>query len=46
MNNLKEVSRLLKVNKRVGFIIEKMNFYGFDGNKRRCIGFCCENGEG
>ncbi|WP_244835049.1 DEAD/DEAH box helicase [Clostridium sp. BJN0001] len=40
INDIKEVSKRLKVNERVDFIIEKMNFYGQDGDKRKCIGFC------
>ncbi|MCE5221511.1 MAG: DEAD/DEAH box helicase [Clostridium sp.] len=40
MDDIKEISKRLKVNERVDFIIEKMNFYGHDGDKRKCIGFC------
>lgn len=40
INDVKEISKRLKVNERVGFIIEQMNFYGHDGDKRKCIGFC------
>lgn len=40
INDVKEISKRLKVNERVDFIIEKMNFYGNDGDKRKCIGFC------
>lgn len=40
VDNLLEISKRLKVNERVEFIIEKMNFYGHDGDKRKCIGFC------
>lgn len=40
IDDVAEISKRLKVNKRVDFIIEKMNFYGFDGEKRKCIGFC------
>ncbi|MCB2291664.1 DEAD/DEAH box helicase [Clostridium sp. CS001] len=35
-----EIAKRLKVNERVDFIIEKMEFYGYDGEKRKCIGFC------
>lgn len=35
-----EISKRLKVNERVDFIIENMNFYGHDGEKRKCVGFC------
>ncbi|MHC6180919.1 DEAD/DEAH box helicase [Clostridium sp. JNZ X4-2] len=40
MKDVDEIVRRLKVNERVDFIIEKMNFYGYDGEKRKCIGFC------
>lgn len=40
MDDIKEISKRLKVNERVDFIIEQMNFYGHDGDKRKCIGFC------
>lgn len=38
--NIEEITKRLKVNERVDFIIEKMNFYGHDGEKRKCLGFC------
>jgi len=40
MKDVDEIVKRLKVNERVDFIIEKMNFYGYDGEKRKCIGFC------
>lgn len=40
INDIAEVSKRLKINERVDFIIEKMNFYGYDGEKCKCIGFC------
>ncbi|MGL4848157.1 MAG: DEAD/DEAH box helicase family protein, partial [Clostridium sp.] len=40
INDTKKVSRILKIGERVDFIIEKMDFYGFHGEKRKCIGFC------
>lgn len=40
IDDLQEISKRLQVNKRVDFIVEKMNFYGYDGNKLKCIGFC------
>lgn len=40
LNDIKKVAKLLMINKRVDFIIEKMNFYGFSGNKRKALGFC------
>jgi superfamily II DNA or RNA helicase len=39
-DDVKEIVRCLKVNERVDFIVDKMNFYGFDGDKRKAIGFC------
>ncbi|MFD3158804.1 DEAD/DEAH box helicase (plasmid) [Haloimpatiens sp. FM7330] len=40
LQDIDEVVKRLKVNERVDFIIEKMNFYGHDGDKLKCIGFC------
>ncbi|NVJ52400.1 MAG: DUF3427 domain-containing protein [Campylobacteraceae bacterium] len=40
LTNIKKLSKFLMINKRVDFIVEKMNFYGFSGNKRRVLGFC------
>ncbi|OCA85912.1 DNA repair helicase [Bacillus sp. FJAT-27225] len=40
IDNIAEVTKRLKVNERVDFIIEKMEFYGHDGEKRKCLGFC------
>jgi superfamily II DNA or RNA helicase/HKD family nuclease len=40
IDNIAEVTKRLKVNERVDFIIEKMNFYGYDGKKRKALGFC------
>jgi superfamily II DNA or RNA helicase len=34
------VARLLMVSRRVDYIIEKMQFYGHDGGKRKALGFC------
>ncbi|WP_267884013.1 DUF3427 domain-containing protein [Halarcobacter anaerophilus] len=34
------LSKLLMINKRVDFIIQKLNFYGNSGDKRRVLGFC------
>lgn len=35
-----ELAQRLMVHKRVDFIIEKMNFYGNDGDFRKALGFC------
>lgn len=40
IDNIAEVTKRLKVNERVDFIIENLNFYGNDGKKRKCLGFC------
>lgn len=40
IDNITEIAKRLKVNERVDFIIEKMNFYGYGGEKLKCIGFC------
>ncbi|MED2974580.1 DEAD/DEAH box helicase [Fictibacillus sp. B-59209] len=40
IDDIAEITKRLKVNERVDFIIEKMNFYGQDGEKRKCLGFC------
>lgn len=40
IDDLAEVTKRLKVNERVDFIVDKMDFYGHDGNKRKGLGFC------
>ncbi|WP_368029359.1 DEAD/DEAH box helicase [Arcobacter sp. s6] len=40
LSKVDELAKLLNVNKRVDFIIEQMNFYSFNGRKRKTIGFC------
>lgn len=40
LDNIAELSKRLMINKRVDFIVEKMNFYGFDGNYQKTVGFC------
>lgn len=35
-----ELAKALQVNKRVDFIIEKINFYGHSFGKRKILGFC------
>ncbi|WP_226582162.1 DEAD/DEAH box helicase [Halobacillus litoralis] len=40
IDDMKEIARRLQVNERVDFIIEKMCFYGHDGEKRKGLGFC------
>ncbi|OLS39219.1 DEAD/DEAH box helicase [Bacillus sp. MRMR6] len=40
IDDITEITKRLKVNERVDFIIEKMDFYGHDGQKRKGLGFC------
>ncbi|CAH2716708.1 hypothetical protein BACCIP111895_03896 [Neobacillus rhizosphaerae] len=40
IEDITEITKRLKVNERVDFIIEKMDFYGHDGEKRKGLGFC------
>lgn len=40
ISKVEELTRILKVNKRVEYIIEKMNFYEYSGEKRKVIAFC------
>jgi superfamily II DNA or RNA helicase len=40
LSKIDVLSKLLCINKRVDFIIEKMNFYSYSGEKRRVLGFC------
>ncbi len=37
---IEEIANMLMVNRRVDYIIEKMNFYGHDGEKAKVLGFC------
>ncbi|MBU8916019.1 DEAD/DEAH box helicase [Bacillus sp. FJAT-29953] len=40
IDDITEITKRLKVNERVDFISEKMDFYGHDGDKRKGLGFC------
>ena len=40
LNDISKLSKLLMVNQRVDFIVQKMNFYGYSGKKRKILGFC------
>ncbi|KIY20631.1 DEAD/DEAH box helicase [Mesobacillus subterraneus] len=40
IDDIAEITKRLKVNERVDFIVEKMDFYGHDGDKRKGLGFC------
>ena len=37
---LEEVAKMLMKSKRSDFVFEKINFYGHDGDKTKCLGFC------
>ncbi len=37
---LEKVSKMLMISRRVDYILEKVNFYGFDGDKAKILGFC------
>ena len=39
-NYLEKVSKMLMISRRVDYILEKVNFYGFDGDKAKILGFC------
>ena len=40
IDDIAEITKRLKVNERVDYIVEQMNFYGHDGEKRKALGFC------
>lgn len=40
IDDVAEITKRLKVNERVDFIIDNMDFYGYDGDARKCLGFC------
>jgi len=40
ISKVDEIARVLNVNKRVDYIVEKMNFYSHSGSKRKVIAFC------
>jgi len=40
IDDVSAVARLLMVGRRVDYVIEKMQFYGHDGSKRKALGFC------
>lgn len=40
LNDISAITKALNLEKRVDFIIEKMNFYGFSGERRKTVGFC------
>lgn len=40
LKDIDEIAKRLQVNQRVDLIVEKMNFYGYDGEKLKAVGFC------
>lgn len=40
LNDIPAETKALNLEKRVDFIIKKMNFYGYSGERRKTIGFC------
>lgn len=40
LDDKSELAQRLMIHRRVDFIIEKMNFYGHDGEFRKLLGFC------
>jgi len=40
IRKISELAKLLMINKRVEYIIEKLKFYGNSGNKRKALAFC------
>lgn len=40
LTDTQELAKRLMINSRVDFIIENMNFYGFDGEYQKTLGFC------
>jgi len=43
LSKIDEVAKKLSIKDRVDFIIEKMEYYGFSGIKRKCLAFCVNN---
>ncbi len=40
LDDIRKLSKVLMINRRVDFVIEQMNFYSYSGSKRRVLGFC------
>ncbi len=40
IDDVAAVAKLLMISRRVEYVIEKMEFYGHDGDKRKALGFC------
>lgn len=44
IDDIAAVAKLLMISRRVDYIIDKMEFYGHDGDKRKALGFCATVG--
>lgn len=44
LDQIQEITKRLKVNERVDFIIEQMSLFGHDGEFRKALGFCVSVG--
>jgi superfamily II DNA or RNA helicase len=40
IDDVAAIAKLLMISRRVEYIIDKMEFYGHDGDKRKALGFC------
>jgi len=43
LSKIDEVAQKLSIKNRVDFVIEKMEYYGYSGKKRKCLAFCVNN---
>ena len=43
LSKIDEVAKRLSIRNRVDFVIEKMEYYGYSGKKRKCLAFCVSN---
>jgi len=43
LSKIDEVAKKLSIKDRVDFVIEKMEYYGYSGTKRKCLAFCVNN---
>ncbi|MGL5123530.1 MAG: DUF3427 domain-containing protein [Fusobacteriaceae bacterium] len=40
ISRIDEVAKKLMIHKRTDYIVEKLNFYGYSGERRKILGFC------
>lgn len=43
LSEIDKVAKILSIKDRVDLIIEKMEYYGYSGSKRKCLAFCVNN---